>query len=64
MSVVFVIHPCRYPGDGLISRSVLSVGHPLFMSVFEGLYTYNEIYFVVHSLFLFPLWVILSFCLN
>ena len=45
----------------LLSICVVVV-HPLFILISEDIFAYNDLYFIVLSLFRFPLWVICSFC--
>ena len=48
-------------GKYLLSICVVVV-HPLFILISEDIFAYNDLYFIVLSLFRFPLWVICSFC--
>ena len=45
-----------------LSSICVIVVHPLSILISEDIFAYNDLYFIVLSLFRFPLWVICSFC--
>ena len=47
-----------------LSSICVIVVRPLSILISEDIFAYNDLYFIVLSLFRFPLWVIYSFCCN
>ena len=45
-----------------LSSICVIVVHPLSILISEDIFAYNDLYFIVLSLFRFPLWVICLFC--